>query len=117
MLTHLREVEESVTSDGRHIELEATPGQAMLTPDRSELWVALEDRSVVRILDAVSHEKIADVRAGDKPHGIAFAASGEHAFVTDEHAGKVVVIDVRARSVTSEIVLGGKPNGIAWIER
>jgi YVTN family beta-propeller protein len=116
-LRHLVEGSDAVTMDEHTIDPNGMPGQAILTPDGNELWVAIEDRAVLAIFDAETHASIAEVPAGVKPHGIVFAADGARAFVTDESGGKVLVLDVAARSVTSQIDVGGKPNGIVWLSR
>ncbi len=112
---HLVESGSTVTMDAHTIDPRGMPGQAVLTPDGSELWIAVEDRKVIAIFDAKNHDTIAEIDAGDKPHGIAFDPSGGRAFITDEDGGEVLVIDARARKVTSTIKLGGKPNGIVWL--
>jgi YVTN family beta-propeller protein len=66
--------------------------------------------------DAASHAKLAEVAAGTKPHGLAFDPTGARIFVTDEVAGKIIVIDAKTRVVINEIVTGGAPNGIVWIK-
>jgi YVTN family beta-propeller protein len=116
-LRHLVEEESAVTMDEHIIEPNGMPGQAVLTPDGAELWVAVEDRAVLAIFNADSHESTAEFRAGVKPHGIVFEPGGARAFVTDEGGGKVLVIDVAARSISSQIDVAGKPNGIAWLGR
>ncbi len=112
---HLVESGSGVTMDAHTIDPGGMPGQAVLTPDGSELWVAVEDRKVIAIFDAKNHDKLAEINAGDKPHGIAFDPSGKRAFITDEDGGEVLVIDASSRKVTSTIELGGKPNGIVWL--
>lgn len=114
---HLVESGTNVTMDAHLIDPGGMPGQAVMTPNGSELWVAVEDRGVLAVFEAATHEKLTEFAAGTKPHGIAFEPSGARAFVTDEDGGKLLVIDVAAHSITSEVALGGKPNGIAWLAR
>jgi YVTN family beta-propeller protein len=113
---HLIE-DETITMDEHAIDPGGMPGQAIVTPDGAELWVAVEDAGVIAIFDATTHETITEFPAGTKPHGIVFEPDGARAFVTDEDGGKLLVIDVAGRMVTSELDLGGKPNGILWLER
>jgi YVTN family beta-propeller protein len=114
---HLVEGATNVTMDAHTIDLGGMPGQAVLTPNGSELWVAVEDRGVLEVFNTTTHEKVNEFAAGAKPHGITFDPSGARAFVTDEDGGKLLVVDVAAHRVSSEVALGGKPNGIAWIAR
>lgn len=113
----LTEADTGITLDQRAIDPGGAPGQAVLTPNGQELWVAVEDRGVVAIFDPITHAKLTEVAAGTKPHGIVFDPSGQRAFVTDEDGGRLLVINVATRTLASEISVGGKPNGIAWLER
>ncbi len=114
---HLTEAGAGITMDQRAIDPGGSPGQAVLTPNGKELWIAVEDRGVVAIFDPVTHAKLTEIAAGTEPHGIVFEPSGQRAFVTDEEGGRLLVIDVASRTLASEISVGGKPNGIAWLER
>ncbi len=115
-LRHLAESDSMIVMDDHVIDLQGMPGQASVTPDGAELWVALEDAGKLAILDYDSHEVLEEVSAGTKPHGIVFSPDGDRAFVTDEEGGNVLVIDVAERLVVEEIPVGGKPNGIVWLE-
>ncbi len=92
-----------------------TPGQAFVSPDGNELWIALEDEGKVRIADPKSGKMLAEVSAGVRPHGIAFEPSGKRVFVTDEGDGKVLVFDRAKRSLLGTVEVGGEPNGILWV--
>ena len=92
-----------------------TPGQAFVSPDGEELWIALEDAGKLRIADPKSGKKVAEFSAGVKPHGIAFEPSGKRVFVTDEGDGKVLVFDRVKRQLLGRIEVGGEPNGILWV--
>lgn len=105
----------AVTLDAHTINPNGIPGQAVLTPNAQELWVAVEDRKVIAYFHPDTHAKLGEFTAGTKPHGIIFDPSGARAFVTDEDGGRVLVVDVATHAVTSEISTGGKPNGIAWL--
>ena len=99
------------------IDVMGVPGQAYETPDGSELWVAVENRGVVGIYDATTHELHHEISVGLKPHGIAFNGSGTRAYVTNETGGEVHVINVATRLVLNDITVGGKPNGVVFLER
>lgn len=114
VVRHLVEGGADVTVDDHTIDPGGMPGQAFLTPDGRELWVAVEDRGVIATFDAQTHQPIDEITAGTKPHGIAFDPDGTRAFVTDEEGGALLVIDTETRAVTSILELGGKPNGIVW---
>jgi YVTN family beta-propeller protein len=101
--------------DTHVIDPNGIPGQVMLTPRGDELWVAVEDRGAIAVLDPATHDKLAEIVTGGKPHGIAFDPKGTRAFVTDEEGARVLVVDVARRAMSSEIAVGDKPNGIAWL--
>lgn len=116
-LTHLVDSMAGVESDGHAIELGGMPGQAALTPDGRELWVAVEDTGVVAVFDGTTHAPIVEIAAGTKPHGVTFDPSGTRAYVTDETGGRLIAFDVETRTELGRLDLGGKPNGIAWLGR
>jgi YVTN family beta-propeller protein len=112
---HLIATSDELELDAHELDPEGMPGQAILNPDATELWVAVEDRGVVVVFDASTHEKLAEIEAGSSPHGIAFDPNGERAFVTDQGGSEVLVIDAEARTMSSIIRVGAKPNGIVWL--
>jgi YVTN family beta-propeller protein len=114
---HLTEADTGITLDDHAIDPGGMPGQAVLTPNGKELWVAVEDRAVIAIFDSITHAKLTELAAGTKPHGIVFEPNGQRAFITDEGGGRLLVINVASRTLASEISVGEKPNGIAWLER
>lgn len=116
-LTHLVDGMSGVESDGHAIDLDGMPGQAALSPDGAELWVALEDTGLVAVFDGITHAPIAEIPAGTKPHGIIFDPSGSRAYVTDETGGRLIAFDAETGAEVGRIDLGGKPNGIAWLGR
>jgi YVTN family beta-propeller protein len=116
-MRHLTEGTGGLALDEHVIDAGGIPGQAVRVPNKSELWVAIEDKGLVAILDASTHARMHEVAVGVKPHAIAFDPTGSKAFVTDEESGKLFVIDATTHAVASEIELGGKPNAVVWIER
>lgn len=114
---HLVESTTDIELDTHVLETQGMPGQAILNPDATELWVAVEDRGVVIVFDATTHEQLAEIEAGASPHGIAFEPNGERAFVTDQGGSDVLVISTASRSISSRIAVGSKPNGIVWLAR
>jgi YVTN family beta-propeller protein len=99
------------------IDVMGVPGQAFTTPDGRELWVAVEDRGVIAVFDTTTYARVTELSAGTEPHGIAFATTGDRAFVTDEAENLVHVIDVAAKEVTATIAVDAQPSGIVWLER
>lgn len=89
-----------------------TPGMAKLGPDR-HLWVTDSDngRVVLYSLDRVARHEIA---TGDGAHAVDFSSDGRTAYVTNQHAGTVSVIDVRSRTVKTTLEAGHLPNGLVF---
>ena len=50
--------------------------------------------------------------ADDTEHGIAFSTHGKAAYVTNQGAGTLSVVDVTTNKVTTTIKVGAKPNGL-----
>lgn len=86
------------------------PGMARLGQD-GHLWVTDADngRVVLFLLDTVERHEIP---TADGAHGIAFAAGGRTAYITNQMADTVSVIDVRSRQVVKTLSVGRSPT--AW---
>lgn len=88
------------------------PGMAQLGPD-GHLWVtdSHHGRAVLYSLDTVARHHI-DTGAG--AHAIAFSADGRWAYITNQTADSVSVIDVHRRRVVRTLPTGVKPNGMVF---
>ncbi|MFD1140829.1 YncE family protein [Larkinella insperata] len=92
-----------------------TPGYAALHRSRNELWVsqaATGDKVVIFTQRAGAWQKAAEVPTGLDAHAIAFTPDGKTAYVTNQGAGTVSVIDTENRLKLKDIAVGKKPNGI-----
>jgi len=58
--------------------------------------------------------KMAEIVVGDGAHAIAFSGDGKTAYITNQMANSVSVIDVASRKVSKTIPVGQKPNGMVW---
>ncbi len=74
------------------------------------LFVANVGTNDVTVVDPQNGEILATVQVGDRPYGVAFAQG--HAFVTNQYAGTVSVIDLDALTVTKTLTVGEYPEGI-----
>ncbi|MQA84538.1 MAG: hypothetical protein GEV03_07930 [Streptosporangiales bacterium] len=90
-----------------------TPGIALLGPD-GHLWVTDADNGQVVLFSARRDVRLKEIPAGDGAHAIAFSGNGKTAYVTNQAANTVSVIDVRTHTVKKTIRVGGKPNGLLW---
>ena len=90
------------------------PGMAMRQNDANELWVTDPTNGKVHYWtwDTVTGMYVVggDVTVGAGAHAIAF--NGTTAYITNQAAGTVSVVDVTSHSVTKTITVGAKPNGI-----
>jgi YVTN family beta-propeller protein len=88
------------------------PGMAQLGPD-GHLWVTDADngRVVLFSLDTVARHQIT---VGAGAHGIVFSGDRRTAYVTNQLADTVSVVDVRSRIVKKTLPTGTKPNGMAF---
>ncbi|WP_394841499.1 YncE family protein [Pendulispora brunnea] len=90
-----------------------TPGMAGLGPD-GNVWVADTDHAKVAIRRADADEQLALAVAGQGAHGVAFNGDGKTAYVSNQAANTVTVIDIASRTPIATINVGSKPNGMAW---
>ena len=91
------------------------PGYAAYSTHHSEVWVTDATNGKV-----VFFEKIAgtwtpagSLATGADAHAIVFSANGERAYITNQGANTVTMIDVVNHTVSATINVGTKPNGIA----
>jgi YVTN family beta-propeller protein len=90
-----------------------TPGMAASGPENS-LWVTDTDNGKVVIFGDGSTVKDFEITTGEGAHGIAFSSDGSVAYVTNQGADTVSIIDTAKRSLISNIDVGNKPNGIIF---
>lgn len=90
-----------------------TPGMAATGPGNT-LWVSDTDNGKVVIYAPGSTVKEGEVATGAGAHGVAFSADSQLAFVTNQKAETVSVIDVSKRKVIADAKVGKKPNGLVF---
>lgn len=97
------------------INLGFKPGYAAYSTHHSELWVSdATNGKIVRFSNSGgTWTNVGEIATGTDAHAIAFTSNGEKAFVTNQGANTVSVIDVPNLTVTNTITVGTKPNGIA----
>ncbi|CCH57672.1 YVTN beta-propeller repeat-containing protein (plasmid) [Fibrisoma limi BUZ 3] len=92
-----------------------TPGYAAYNATRNELWVSQAGTgNKVVIFERMNNAwmKMGEVITGLDAHAIAFTKDGATAFVTNQGAATVSVVDVVKRTKLKDIAVGKKPNGI-----
>lgn len=90
-----------------------TPAIVALGPD-GDLWVADTDAGRVVFLSAADGAPTGEVATGKGAHAITFTGDGAKAYVSNQLAGNVTVIDVAKREVIGTVTVGEKPNGLVW---
>lgn len=95
------------------INLGFMPGMAAYNATMAELWVSDPDAGKVHYwtLSGTTWVYGGEFNTGAGAHAIAF--KGMKAYITNQMAGTVSVIDVMNHTKTKDITVGTKPNGIA----
>lgn len=97
------------------INLGFKPGYVAYSDHHAELWISDATNGKVVYYKLVGSVWTVQgmITTGADAHAIAFASDGTKAYVTNQGAGTVSVIDLTSHSVSKTITVGTKPNGIA----
>lgn len=97
------------------INLGFKPGYVAYHSVNSELWVsdATNGKIIYYTLSGGTWTLQGNITTGADAHAIAFNIDGTKAYVTNQGASNVSVIDVATHTVSQTIAVGSKPNGIA----
>lgn len=99
------------------LELGFMPGMASLHPNQRELWVSDAENGKVVIFSRpqpnASLVRAREIVTGAGAHAIAFSKDGQTAFVTNQGAGTVSVLDAATGTKRRDLKVGAKPNGLA----
>jgi YVTN family beta-propeller protein len=93
------------------VDLGFMPGMAQLGPDRL-LWVT--DSTNGQVVLFFGTNRLGAIPTGAGAHAIAFSGNGRWAYITNQMANTVSVIDVWHHRVVKTIAVGEKPNGMVW---
>jgi YVTN family beta-propeller protein len=96
------------------INLGFKPGYVAYNSSNSELWVsdATNGKVVYYTLVATVWTNQGNIITGADAHAITFSSDGSKAYVTNQGANNVSVINVSNHTVTATVNVGTKPNGI-----
>jgi YVTN family beta-propeller protein len=97
----------------RTYDLGFTPAMAAVSP-AGDLWVTDTDGGRVVIYSAADGTVLGEIATAGGAHAMAFSDDGQTAYVTNQLAASVSVIDVAGRSVVKTIPVGAKPNGLVF---
>ena len=97
------------------INLGFKPGYVAYQTASGELWVsdATNGKVVYYTLSGGIWTLQGNIVTGADAHAITFNNDGTKAYVTNQGAGNISVIDVAAHTISQTIAVGTKPNGIA----
>lgn len=87
------------------------PGMVALGPD-GNVWIADPNGSRVVLRSASGDALVGQIPAGAGAHGIVFRPDGKYAYVSNELASTVTVIDIETRAPVKVLAVGKKPNGM-----
>jgi YVTN family beta-propeller protein len=96
------------------INLGFKPGYVSFNKKQNELWVSDATNGKVAYYSLIGEvwTLTGKIVTGTDAHAIAFNSEGTKAFVTNQGAGTVTVLDVDSHTVQKTIKVGEKPNGI-----
>lgn len=90
-----------------------TPAMVATGPN-DELWVTDTDNGKVVITMTTMDHKMGEVATAAGAHGIAFSDDAATAYITNQTAGTVSVVDVATKTVRATVPVGAKPNGLVF---
>jgi YVTN family beta-propeller protein len=90
-----------------------TPGMAAVAPS-GELWVTDSDNGMVAFFSIGTGAKLGETATGSGAHAIAFSGDGRTAYVSNQGAASVSVLDMATRAVSKSITVGQEPNGMVF---
>lgn len=90
------------------------PGMAAYNNSMSELWVTDPDNGKVHwyTKSGTTYTHGGEFPTGAGAHAIAYSSDGMTAYITNQSASSVSVVDVMNHTESKEITVGTKPNGI-----
>ena len=87
------------------------------TPDGKLVLLSDRDGDQLLVLDRATRKERARVKLGRYPEGIQITPDSSRAYVAQEGANDIAVIDLKTLTVTGHIASGNGPDGMAWAVR
>ncbi len=97
----------------RTYDLGFMPGMAATAPN-GDLWVTDSVNGKVSFYSTATGTKLGEIPAESGAHAIAFSGDGRSAYVSNQTAGTVSIIDLATRAVTRTVGVGTQPNGMVF---
>lgn len=83
-----------------------------LSPDATELYVAVSEENVIKVVDPKSLKVLREFQAGSDPETFAVHPNG-HIYISNEDDAKASVYDPKNGALIAEIPVGLEPEGVA----
>ncbi|MFP5471743.1 MAG: YncE family protein [Bacteroidia bacterium] len=114
----ISELDVATNSITETIALGFKPGYVAYNSKTEELWVSDATNGKVVVFQKTSSQwtSVASIETENDTHAICFSADNSIAYVTNQGANSVSIIDVSNRTVSSTISVGEAPNGIIIVE-
>lgn len=109
----LSAIDASTLEVARTYPLGFTPAMAATAPN-GDLWVTDTDNGQLVFFAAGTTTRQGELATGAGAHGIAFSADGTTAFITNQTAGTLSVVDAASRTLRKTVTVGTKPNGLVF---
>jgi YVTN family beta-propeller protein len=75
-------------------------------------YVPNEESGTISVIDTGTDKVVKEIRAGDKPRGLAVSKDGKKLYVSDQPHNSLVVIDLEKLETVDSIFLGESPEGV-----
>ena len=76
-------------------------------------YVPNEKSGTLSVIDTSSDMVVAEIKAGDKPRGLAISMDGKTLYVSDQPNNVLVKIDLEQRAASGVVELGESPEGVS----
>jgi YVTN family beta-propeller protein len=87
------------------------------TPNGKLVLLSDRDGGQLIVLDRATKQERARIPMGRNPEGIQMEPDGAHAYVAQEGANDVAIVDLKTLSISGHISTGNGPDGMAWAIR
>ena len=92
----------------------SAPTRVSVQPDGRQVWVGLDGRDEVVVIDAATHSQARHVKVAAGRHTLAFSSDSRHAFVANTAADSVSLIDTTSLDVLATLPVGDTPAAMAY---
>src|SRR6267142_590872 len=75
-------------------------------------YVPNEESGTISVIDTSTDQVVKEIKAGDKPRGLAVSRDGKKLYVSDQPHNSLVVIDLEKLERVDSIFLGESPEGV-----